>query len=354
MDVFGSDVDIDGDLLVVGASRERSGAAGIDGDESDNSMGSAGAAYVFARSPAGTWAQDAYVKASNPDIGDRFGTAVAVDGDTIAVGSPWERSNATGIDGDEEDNSLYGAGAVYLFVEDPVHGWVQVAYVKASDTDASDLFGSALDLDGDTLVVGAPEGTLGSGTESEARPTCSHATRLAPGASQARIQASSVEDWDAFGSTVAIDGDTLVVGAPVAGAGTTRRVSSTSSRATQREPGRSSSVSSPRTRLAPTILAGPSTCSATVSVAGAPHRDAGSSMAGAAYVFVRTPSGHWEQRAYLTVADRDAVDTLGWAVAATPNGLIVGARLEDSGATGVGGDATDNSATDAGAVYEFR
>jgi len=96
----------------------------------------------------------AYVKASNTDSEDQFGVSVAVDGDTIVVGALDEDSNATGVDGNQADNSAADSGAVYVFVR--TGGvWSQQAYLKASNTDAHDGFGVSVAIDADTIVVGA-------------------------------------------------------------------------------------------------------------------------------------------------------------------------------------------------------
>ena len=70
--------------------------------------------YVYTRDGAGTWSQQAYVKASSTGA-DGFGTSVALSGDTLAAGATAEDSAATGINGDEADNSARNAGAVYVF-----------------------------------------------------------------------------------------------------------------------------------------------------------------------------------------------------------------------------------------------
>jgi hypothetical protein len=149
----------DGSTLAVGAYWEASNAVGIDGDQADNSASQAGAVYVFVRDGQGQWSQQAYVKASNTAEIDWFGYSVALSGDgsALAVGAFNEDSNAVGIDGDQADNSATGAGAVYVFVRDGQGQWSQQAYVKASNTDATDRFGSsvALSEDGSTLAVGA-------------------------------------------------------------------------------------------------------------------------------------------------------------------------------------------------------
>ena len=104
------------------------------------------------------WAQEAYVKASNNDAGDRFGNSVALDGDTLAVGAFREGSNQTTITNDNStaspDDSYLGSGAVYVYKRTGT-SWAQEAYIKASNNDAADQFGYKVALDGDTLAVGA-------------------------------------------------------------------------------------------------------------------------------------------------------------------------------------------------------
>jgi hypothetical protein len=106
----------DGSTLAVGAHREDSNATGIGGDSADNSATDSGAVYVFTRA-SGVWSQQAYVKASNTAAGDEFGLALALsaDGSTLAVGAHREDSNATGIGGDQAEDSAVDAGAVYLY-----------------------------------------------------------------------------------------------------------------------------------------------------------------------------------------------------------------------------------------------
>ena len=103
-DYFGSSVAISGDTVVVGAYGEASNATGVNGSQGDNSAAGAGAAYVFVRT-SGVWVQQAYLKASNTGAGDYFGYSVAISGDTVVVGAFDEASNATGVNGNEGDNS---------------------------------------------------------------------------------------------------------------------------------------------------------------------------------------------------------------------------------------------------------
>ncbi len=151
-DQFGFSVALSADTLAVGAKREDSNATGINGNQTDNSTADSGAVYVFTRSGT-TWTQQAYIKASNTDLDDSFGDSVALEGDTLAVGANEEDSNATGINGNQADNSAANSGAVYVFTRSGTT-WTQQAFIKASNTDALDNFGQTA-LSGNTLAVGA-------------------------------------------------------------------------------------------------------------------------------------------------------------------------------------------------------
>jgi hypothetical protein len=128
-----------------------------------------GAGYVFVRS-AGQWAQQAFLKASNPDRGDQFGSSVAVSGDTLLVGAHHEDSIARGINGNQSDNTAREAGAAYLFTRSGA-AWTQQAYIKSSNTEPAfggeglffnDGFGVNVAVSGNTLVVSAPAEASGS------------------------------------------------------------------------------------------------------------------------------------------------------------------------------------------------
>ncbi|MFT5356960.1 MAG: hypothetical protein ACI9KE_004187, partial [Polyangiales bacterium] len=152
-DWFGYSVSLDGDTLAVGAPLEASVATGVDGNQADNSAGRSGAAYVFRR-VGGRWVQEAYLKASNTGADDRFGYSVSLDGDTLAIGAIYEDSDATGVDGNQADNSAGRSGAAYVFRRTG-STWSQSAYLKASNAESIDSFGHSVSLDGDTLAVGA-------------------------------------------------------------------------------------------------------------------------------------------------------------------------------------------------------
>jgi hypothetical protein len=150
----------DGNTIAAGAADEDCmipgiNQAGCDKDQPQDN--SSGAAYVFVRNGA-SWTQQAFIKASNPGRQDWFGVRIAIsgDGNTVAVGAPNEDSAAKGVNGKQDDNSAFEAGAVYVYTR-AGSTWTQHAYVKSSNTDSGDEFGSSLGLsaDGRILLVGA-------------------------------------------------------------------------------------------------------------------------------------------------------------------------------------------------------
>jgi hypothetical protein len=194
-------------------------------------------------------AQQAYLKASNSGAGDGFGVHVAISGDTVVVGVIWEASNAIGVNGDQNDNSEVGSGAAYVFVRTGTT-WTQQAYLKGAMTGAEDRFGWSVAVSGDTVVVGA-----------------------------------TGEDSYATG----VNGNQL--------------------------------------------------------------SDAASGS-GAAYLFVRTGTT-WTQQAYLKASNTGFNYHFGSSVAASGNLAVIGSPEEASYATGVNGNQTNDWAPGAGAVYLF-
>jgi hypothetical protein len=157
-------ISADGSTLVAGTAEEACLVPGINppGCDVDThpphiAAGTAGAAYVWVRN-GNTWTEQAFIKASNPDIEDWFAVRVALsaDGNTLLVGAQNEDSNARGINGNQADNSATEAGAAYVFTRSG-GTWTQGAYLKGSNTEAFDEFGSATAISGDgkTVVLGA-------------------------------------------------------------------------------------------------------------------------------------------------------------------------------------------------------
>src|SRR5262245_35258394 len=149
--------------------------------------GTAARTYTVTVSRLGPTTRDAYVKASNTDANDAFGTAIALDGDTMVVGAPGEASAATGVDAGasaEADDNAPASGAAYVYVR--VGGaWTRQAYLKASNTGAGDHFGCAVAISGETIVVGAyGEGSYVTGVDAS---PADQADNSEPGAGAAYV-----------------------------------------------------------------------------------------------------------------------------------------------------------------------
>jgi hypothetical protein len=158
---FGASVALssDGATLAAGAPLERSGSAGVNGNQNDTSLFDAGAVYVFNRNGSG-WTQQAYIKPHNPDSSDGFGAvSLSGDGRTLAVGAPGEDGSARcfGSTSGPTDNAVLNAGAVYVY-QLGASGWAETGYLKpGSDNREFALFGGpvALSRDGSVLAIGA-------------------------------------------------------------------------------------------------------------------------------------------------------------------------------------------------------
>ncbi len=314
-DRFGYSVAVSGDTVVVGAIQEDSNATGVDGIQRNNSASQSGAVYVFARSGA-TWSQQAYLKASNTDAGDEFGFSVAVSGDTVVVSANREASNATRVNGDQTSNTAQWAGAAYVFVRRGTV-WSQQAYLKASNAEAGDFFGESVAVSGDTVVVGA------SGEDSRATGVNGdQGDNHASDAGAAYIFVRSGTVWSQQAYLKASNSD----------AGDFFGYSVALSRDT-------------------IVVGAYNEDSSDTGIDG----DQGSNSAnssGAAYVFVRHNAA-WTQQAYLKSSNTDAGDAFGYSLAASTGTIVVGAPWESSNAIGVNGDQANNAAYAAGAVYVF-
>ena len=315
----------DGETMAVGARMEDSAATSIDGDQQDNSMRNAGAAYVFAVTADGSWEQQAYLKASNSGAADQFGFAVAIsdDGDTVAVSANLEDSAATGVNGDQHNDSMENSGAVYVYRRGD-EGWRQEAYLKASNTgepEDGDGFGYVLGLsaDGSILAVGATgedgssTGVNGDDSDNSARGAGAVYVFEREGdewSQQAYLKASNTDATDLFGISLAIsdDGETLVISA-------------------LDEDGSTQGING--------------------------QDDNESRGSGAVYVFTRD-GVQWTQQAYLKSSNSGRNDAFSMvALSGDGNTLGVSAFDEDSSDTGVGADQSDDSSEDSGAVYVF-
>ncbi|MCB1204293.1 MAG: integrin [Verrucomicrobiae bacterium] len=326
---FGASVSVSGDLAVVGSPDESSSSQGVGGDQNNQGASNAGAAYVFARDGF-TWSQQAYIKASNTGDGDQFGSTVALSGLTLAVAARGEDSNATGVNGLQNNNASTDAGAVYVFAF-ANNTWTQQAYLKASNTGTGDRFGHSLALDGNTLLVGARDedganaGPNAAGSNNGAAEAGAAYVFVREGnlwSQQASLKSSRPIAGDRFGFSVDLSGNTAIVGA----------------------------VGEDRSATG----------------VGGDQINGTASNSGAAYLFSRTGSA-WSESAYLKASNTGASDCFGSSVAHDGEFSAVGAAAifltgdfseilfgEDSAATGIDGDGSDNSADDSGAAYTFR
>ncbi|HYF66004.1 MAG TPA: FG-GAP repeat protein [Herpetosiphonaceae bacterium] len=384
-DLFGVAIDADGDTVVVGAAREDGGSNGVNGEQNNDGAQDSGAAYVFVRSGA-AWTQQAYLKPSNTDPGDDFGWSVAISGDTIVVGAPYEDGGSNGVGG-EQNNAISDAGAAYVFVRSDAQGapaWTQQAYLKASNPGQQDFFGFAVDITGDTILAGAPwENSAARGVDgnqadnSAAHSGAAYVFVRASGvwSQQAYLKASNTDALDSFGASVAIDGDAAVIGAWREGSATTgvngKEDDNTAENAgaayvfARSEAGWSQQAYLKASNAesadyfgsqvaidgATVVVGAGGEDSAATDVNGA-EGDNTAENAGAAYVFARSEAG-WSQQAYLKASNTDAEDDFGSAVAISGDRIVVAAGAEDSAARTVNGNQADDSALNAGAAYAF-
>ncbi|MEZ4702377.1 MAG: choice-of-anchor D domain-containing protein [Rhodothermales bacterium] len=182
-DYFGESVAIDAGYAIVGSWLD------------DNSQGKdAGAAYIY-RQNGPRWDLDAQLLASDGEAGDQFGVSVAIDGDVAVVGARR----------DDNENGPF-AGAAYVYLRG-ANGWEEEARLVAPEGAFDDRFGSAVDVSGDRVVVGAPGFDQQRGA--------AYVFRRGSGgwAFEGRLEAVDGQEGDAFGEAVAIDGDYVVVGA---------------------------------------------------------------------------------------------------------------------------------------------
>jgi hypothetical protein len=185
-DNFGCSVSISGDTAVVGSKWQDTGGS------------TAGAAYAFVRSGV-TWTQQSKIQASDKEAGDQFGYSVAIDGDTVVVGAPYE------------DTVASDAGAAYIFIRSGTT-WTEQAKIQDDIPTLGDRFGWSVAISGDTAVVGNylddTDALANNGS------ACIFTRSGSTWSQRATLLASDKESYDQFGTSVAIDVDTAIIGAP--------------------------------------------------------------------------------------------------------------------------------------------
>ena len=223
----------------------------------------------------------------------------------------------------------------------PARFGVERAKLIASDGQSSDRFGSSADVDGDTIVVGANgNDDAGESSGSAYVFTRNTAGSLTSGWTQrAKLIASDVTAYDNFGSSVSIDGDTLVIGA--SGLNTYRGAAYVFRRNT---PGSLTSGWTQVTKLTASDGAANDLFGITLSISGdtvaigaRDDDDNNASNSGSAYIFTRDTSGSltsgWTQRAKLTANDAGGSDKFGESVSIDGDAVVIGApRDNDLGA----------------------
>ena len=372
-DLFGSALALSGDTLVVGAFNATIG---------DNNA--QGAAYVYERDSGSAWKQVAKLVAPDGAADDWFGAVVALSDTTIVIGAPWadvggqsdqgaaymfERNqggdgnwgwvkkliaadgaaddwfgSALAISSDTLAAGAYFAdiadqgdqGAVYIFERDQggTNDWGQARKLVAADGAADDWFGAALSIGGDILAAGAPS------TNSFQGATYIFSRNLGGAGNwgqMIKLSASDGAEGDGFGNAVALDGDTLVAGAPFAEIGSNGDQGA--AYIFERNLGGENAWGEV-IKLAGSDSEADEWFGASVTIAGevlaigAPYADPGDNLdQGAAYTFQRNLGGTnvWGQMAKLAAWDGTAEDRFGTSLSVDSGTLAAGAPYADVG-----------------------
>jgi FG-GAP repeat/Abnormal spindle-like microcephaly-assoc'd, ASPM-SPD-2-Hydin len=305
-DNFGHSVGMDGSTVVVGAYQHTVG-----------SNSGQGAAYVFAEN-GGTWSQQAELTASDGAAGDLFGDSVAVSGNTVVVGANFHTVGANAKQ-----------GAAYVFSGNG-GTWSQQAELSASDGAAGDWFGYSVVVSGSTAVVGVPGHLVGSNFAQGSAYVFAQSGGI--WSQQAELTSSDGAVEDNFGSSVAVDASTVVVGAGE------HKVGSNSGQGAAYVFVESGGVWSQQAEMTSSdgmqndIFGSSVAVSGSTAMVGAPyHRPYG-----AAYVFVES-GGTWSQQAELT--DSTSSDNFGASVALSGNTGLAGASNHTVGSNPMQGAA---------------
>jgi hypothetical protein len=308
-DQFGASVALSGDTALVGALDHNVGA------NSDQ-----GAAYVFVRNGV-TWTQQAELIASDGEANDLFGASVALSGDTALVGALWDDYGAN-----------TSQGSAYVFVRNGTT-WTQQAKLMASNGAAYDYFGSSVALFADTALVGAPGSDVGSDTDEGSAYV--FVRNGATWSEQAQLIASDGAASDNFGASVALSSDTALVGSD-------RHNSLKGAVCVFVRDGTSWSEQAQLTAFdgAEGDVFGSSVAiSGDTALVGADGRDVDGNLdQGSAYVFLRNGTT-WTQQGELIASNGAAHDDFGYSVALSGDTALVGAKMHDIAGRGSQGSA---------------
>jgi hypothetical protein len=298
-DVFGINVAIDGDTIVVGAITARVNSR------------VQGAAYVFVRNGT-TWTQQQKLVSSDGAQDDNFGAGVAISGETIAVGA---QGHTVG------GNSRQGA--VYVFTRAGTN-WAQQAKLAAGDGAANDSLGAQVAIEGETIVAGA-QGNFSRGAAYIFTRSGGNWTL------QQKLVANDGEIGDRFGASVAISNQTIAVGAHYDNIGANRFQGSAYVFVHNGAMWTQQAKLTAADGAADVFFGSAISISGETIVVGAMFDTVGTNLRqGSAYVFVRTGIT-WTQQQKLTANDGSAIDVFGIDVVVSGRTIIVSAYVDDIG-----------------------
>jgi uncharacterized repeat protein (TIGR01451 family) len=315
---FGYSVAVDGDTVVVGAPV---GASPLP-------VADSGVAWVFVRSGA-HWHRQSVLWVFDGDNGDLFGASVSISGDTIVVGAP-----------SADPPGVLGVGAAYVFVRAGTL-WNMPQKLTASDGADDDHFGwfVSVDAGGDTIVVGAPDDDTPGGADSGSAYVFVRSGTGATWTEQQKLLASDAAPGDRLGASLALSGETILMGAP--DDDTPAGLDAGSAYAFVRS---GTTWTEQQKLLAADGAAGDSlgfavSLSGDTAWIGAPDADTpAGSDAGAAYVFVRSGAA-WGEQQKLVASDGAATDNFGASVSVSGETGVAGAPSDDTPAGTAGGSA---------------
>ena len=310
-DNFGVSVALDGDTALIGVYADRNTGGIV-----------TGSAYVFVRTGI-TWTEEAHLFASDGDDSDGFGRSVSLEGNTAVVGA-YQDDTAAAV----------AAGSAYVFVRSGTT-WTEQAHVFASDGGFADQFGVSVALSGETILIGANEDdTAGGANAGSAYVFVRNGTSWIQ---RAHLFAPDGSTGDVFGSSVALDGNSALVGAFGADAGSGSSYVFVRNGATWTQQAELFASEAGGEFFGFSVA-----LSGETALIGALFDDTvRGANAGSAYVFVRSGTT-WTKQAHLHASDGAEGDQFGGSVSLTGDTAIVGASLDDT-AGGV----------DAGSAYVF-
>lgn len=200
-DYFGESVDISGDRVLVGTSREDEDASG------GNTLTDSGSAYLFEYDGA-SWVQVVKLTASDRNTGDYFGFKVRIEGDRVIVGAPREDEDASG------NNFISSAGSVYIYEYNGIT-WSETEKLVANDRGGSYQFGQSIDIDGDKIVVGS----VGNQTDDQNNNTinfsgAAYVFKYNAGvwSQEAKVVATDRGEDDLYGISSGISNNRVIIG----------------------------------------------------------------------------------------------------------------------------------------------